>query len=91
MAGARAAGPDFTQVNSGINRVLVGRAMRLLDPQRDERVVDWFCGLGNVKLPLVTRAREVLGIEGSATLVECAQQFSHTAHVGSMALFERAV
>ena len=35
----------------------------------DERVIDWFCGLGNFTLPLATRAREVLGIEGSEALV----------------------
>ncbi|CAN5395574.1 23S rRNA (uracil(1939)-C(5))-methyltransferase RlmD [soil metagenome] len=60
---------DFTQVNPHINRALVGRALRLLDMQPHERVIDWFCGLGNFTLPLATRAREVLGIEGSDTLV----------------------
>jgi 23S rRNA (uracil1939-C5)-methyltransferase len=60
---------DFTQVNPHINRMLVGRALRLLDVQPDERVIDWFCGLGNFTLPLASRAREVLGIEGSDTLV----------------------
>ncbi len=60
---------DFTQVNPHINRVLVDRAVRLLDAQRDERVIDWFCGLGNFTLPLATRAGEVLGIEGSEALV----------------------
>ncbi len=61
---------DFTQVNHHINSVLVGRALRLLAPGRDERVIDWFCGLGNFTLPLATCAREVLGIEGSETLVQ---------------------
>jgi 23S rRNA (uracil1939-C5)-methyltransferase len=61
---------DFTQVNAHINRVLVDRAVRLLDPQPGDRVLDWFCGLGNFTLPLATRAREVLGIEGSQTLVD---------------------
>ena len=61
---------DFTQVNPHINRVLVSRALRLLDVQKHERVIDWFCGLGNFTLPLATQAREVLGIEGSDTLVE---------------------
>jgi 23S rRNA (uracil1939-C5)-methyltransferase len=61
---------DFTQVNHAINSVLVGRAVRLLAPQAHERVIDWFCGLGNFTLPLATRAREVLGIEGSETLVQ---------------------
>jgi len=60
---------DFTQVNPHINRALVGRALRLLDVQSHERVIDWFCGLGNFTLPLATRAREVLGIEGSDALV----------------------
>ncbi len=60
---------DFTQVNPHINRVLVDRAVRLLDVQPTDRVIDWFCGLGNFTLPLATRAAEVLGIEGSETLV----------------------
>lgn len=60
---------DFTQVNPHINRVLVTRALRLLDVQKTDRVIDWFCGLGNFTLPLATLAREVLGIEGSDTLV----------------------
>ncbi len=60
---------DFTQVNPHINRVLVSRALRLLGAQKHERVIDWFCGLGNFTLPIATQASEVLGIEGSETLV----------------------
>jgi 23S rRNA (uracil1939-C5)-methyltransferase len=60
---------DFTQVNPHINRVLVSRALRLLAVEKTERVIDWFCGLGNFTLPLATQAREVLGIEGSEVLV----------------------
>jgi len=61
---------DFTQVNPHINRVLVRRALSLLAPQPGERVVDWFCGLGNFTLPIARSGAEVLGIEGSRTLVE---------------------
>jgi 23S rRNA (uracil1939-C5)-methyltransferase len=60
---------DFTQVNPHINRVLVAKALKLLDVQKDEYVIDWFCGLGNFTLPLATQARAVLGIEGSEALV----------------------
>ncbi len=60
---------DFTQVNPHINRVLVSRSLRLLDAQKTERVIDWFCGLGNFTLPIATQAREVLGVEGSEALV----------------------
>jgi 23S rRNA (uracil1939-C5)-methyltransferase len=65
---------DFTQVNPYINRVLVDRSLRLLAPTRNERVIDWFCGLGNFTLPLATLAREVLGIEGSEVLVQRSRQ-----------------
>ena len=65
---------DFTQVNASINRALVSRALRLLDVQPHERVIDWFCGLGNFTLPLATQARAVLGIEGSEVLVARASQ-----------------
>jgi 23S rRNA (uracil1939-C5)-methyltransferase len=61
---------DFTQVNHYINRVLVGKALRLLEVQPEDRVADLFCGLGNFTLPLATQAREVVGIEGSTTLSE---------------------
>jgi len=61
---------DFTQVNHHINRVLVAKALRLLDVQPEDRVADLFCGLGNFTLPLATQAREVVGIEGSTALTE---------------------
>jgi 23S rRNA (uracil1939-C5)-methyltransferase len=64
---------DFTQVNHRVNAVLVSRALKLLAVQPHEQVIDWFCGLGNFTLPLATQAKQVLGIEGSETLVARAQ------------------
>ncbi len=60
---------DFTQVNAGVNRVLVKRAVDLLDPQPGERVGDLFCGLGNFTLALATRGAQVIGMEGAPALV----------------------
>jgi 23S rRNA (uracil1939-C5)-methyltransferase len=65
---------EFTQVNSALNRVMISRAMRLLDPQPGERIADFFCGLGNFTLPIARSGAHVLGIEGSAALVERAGQ-----------------
>ncbi|MBL8303538.1 MAG: 23S rRNA (uracil(1939)-C(5))-methyltransferase RlmD [Ideonella sp.] len=79
---------DFTQVNHEINRALVSRAVRLLDPQSGERVIDWFCGLGNFTLPIATRAGQVLGIEGSAALVQRAQDNAAANGLAGRARFE---
>ncbi len=65
---------DFTQVNPFINRVLVSRALRLLKAEKTDRVIDWFCGLGNFTLPIASQAGEVLGIEGSDALVQRSHQ-----------------
>ena len=79
---------DFTQVNSGINAVLVGHSLRLLDVKPTERVIDWFCGLGNFTLPLATQAREVLGIEGSQILVQRAAVNAERNRLDGRARFE---
>ena len=65
---------DFTQVNHDVNRILVRRALGLLDIRPDERVADMFCGLGNFTLPLARRGAYVVGIEGSAPLLERAKE-----------------
>jgi 23S rRNA (uracil1939-C5)-methyltransferase len=64
---------DFTQVNLELNQVMVDRALDLLDPQPEERVLDLYCGLGNFTLPLARRAAEVVGVEGDPALVERAR------------------
>jgi 23S rRNA (uracil1939-C5)-methyltransferase len=65
---------DFTQVNHAMNRILLRRALRLLDPQPGEKIADLFCGLGNFSLPIARLGAQVLGIEGNAALVARARE-----------------
>jgi 23S rRNA (uracil1939-C5)-methyltransferase len=65
---------DFVQVNAGMNERMVARALDLLDPAPEDRVLDLFCGLGNFTLPIARRAGSVVGVEGEAGLVERARQ-----------------
>jgi 23S rRNA (uracil1939-C5)-methyltransferase len=86
---------EFTQVNPQINRVLVRRAMRLLDPQPGERIADFFCGLGNFTLPIARMGANVLGMEGSAALVQRAKEsaerngLTHAVEFREADLFEK--
>jgi len=64
---------DFIQVNGAVNAAMVARVLELLAPDERAGVLDLFCGLGNFTLPLARRAARVVGIEGSAALVERAR------------------
>lgn len=79
---------DFTQVNPGINRVLVGRALGLLAACPGDRVIDWFCGLGNFTLPIARRAGQVLGLEGSDALVQRARENAVANRADDRTLFQ---
>ncbi|HEX4780873.1 MAG TPA: 23S rRNA (uracil(1939)-C(5))-methyltransferase, partial [Usitatibacter sp.] len=65
---------EFTQVNAGVNRALVRRAVDLLDPRPGERVGDLFCGLGNFTLAIASRGAAAVGMEGAPALVERARE-----------------
>ena len=81
---------DFTQVNHGVNRMLVRRTMRLLDARAGERIADLFCGLGNFTLPIARSGARVLGLEGSAGLIERARSNAALNGLADQASFEVA-
>lgn len=60
---------DFTQVNAGLNRLMVQHALNLLALEPEDVVLDLFCGLGNFSLPMAKRCAKVIGVEGSDAMV----------------------
>ncbi|MEL6366626.1 MAG: 23S rRNA (uracil(1939)-C(5))-methyltransferase RlmD [Pseudomonadota bacterium] len=64
---------DFVQVNGEMNERMVLDAVRLLDPQPGDRVLDLFCGIGNFTLPIARMASFVHGVEGAEALTERAR------------------
>ncbi len=78
---------DFTQVNLDLNHVMVDRAIELLAPAPEDRVLDLFCGLGNFTLPLARRAGEVVGVEGDPGLVARARENATANGLGNVAFF----
>ena len=64
----------FTQVNYEINKKMVTRVIEALDLNENDNVLDLFCGLGNFTLPMATKARHVVGVEGDQPLVNHAKE-----------------
>ncbi len=64
----------FTQVNQAVNQKMVNLALELLALEKEDRVLDAFCGIGNFSLPIAGKVREVLGLESSQESVEQARQ-----------------
>lgn len=60
---------DFIQINARVNEAMVAAAVDAAGIEAGDRVLDLYCGIGNFSLPIATRAREVLGVEGAGALV----------------------
>ena len=65
---------EFTQVNPKLNQQMVALAIQLLDLHENDRVLDFFCGIGNFSLAIATQCASVLGVEGSEALVKRARE-----------------
>ena len=64
---------DFVQVNHEVNSALVSDVVSGLGIRSEDRIIDLFCGLGNITLPLARRCSSVCGIELSTTSVDRAR------------------
>ncbi len=72
---------DFTQINPAINEKMIEQALDWLALDGSETVLDLFCGLGNFSLPIAQRANQVIGIEGSETMVNRAIHNARRNHI----------
>ncbi len=67
---------------------MVAQALEWLDVQSTDRVLDLFCGMGNFTLPLAKRAKQVVGVEGVATLVENGLYNAHINALNNVEFFQ---
>ena len=79
---------DFVQVNAEMNQKMVAQALDLLALEKQETVLDLFCGLGNFSLPMAKLAKAVVGVEGEQALVDKAQANAALNEIGNTAFFQ---
>lgn len=61
---------DFTQINNNINRQMIQQALKFLELESTDIVLDLFCGIGNFSLPIAQKASHVIGVEGENAMVQ---------------------
>ena len=63
---------QFTQVNSEINKKMIKLAYEFLAPDKNDHILDLFCGMGNFTLPIARSGATVTGLEGNKELIQLA-------------------
>jgi 23S rRNA (uracil1939-C5)-methyltransferase len=80
---------EFTQVNLEINRKMIASVVELMQPDQNDTILDLFCGIGNLTLPIARHAGSVVGVEGAETSVERATYNAAFNHITNTS-FHRA-
>lgn len=79
---------DFLQVNSNVNQKMVAQALNWLALDKDDIVLDLFCGLGNFTLPIATKVKAVVGIEGIQKMVDRAGDNASLNKLGNATFYQ---
>lgn len=78
---------DFTQINSSLNREMIPLALNLLNLNKEDIVLDLFCGLGNFSLAIAKFCKQVIGFEGSDAMVKRAYYNAKLNHITNVDFF----
>jgi len=73
---------SFTQVNLKGNRTLIATLLRLGDFCEEQRVIELYCGAGNLSLPIARRVQTLVGVEQDRDAIADAR--ANAARLGQM-------
>ena len=79
---------DFIQINQQVNVAMVEQALDWLSPQKNDTILDLFCGLGNFSLPLAQQAKQVIGVEGVQSMVDKASANAKCNHIDNCHFYQ---
>ena len=63
----------FLQVNNQMAELLYEEAIRLLNPTKEDTIIDAYCGMGSISLSIADKVKKVIGIEVVESAVEDAK------------------
>ena len=68
----RISGSSFYQINPIQTEILYRTAIEAADLDKDQTVLDAYCGVGTIGLSAASRAKKVIGVERNKSAVRCA-------------------
>ena len=78
----------FVQVNASVNERVVDHVVAAVDPTPGSVVIDLFCGIGNLSLPLAKLGARVIGYENVADAVTWARRNAQHNHLEARTSFQ---
>ncbi|MDR1941758.1 MAG: 23S rRNA (uracil(1939)-C(5))-methyltransferase RlmD [Endomicrobium sp.] len=78
---------SFFQTNSKGAQILYNEILKLLDPSKDDVLVDLYCGTGTIGISLAHKVKEVIGIEQIQQAVENAKENALLNNVSNASFF----
>ncbi len=79
---------NFVQVNADVNQKTIAQAIDWLAPQKNEIILDLFCGMGNFSLPLASYCQRIIGVEGVSSAVEQAEKNAQINNIENADFYE---
>ncbi len=73
----------FSQINREQNRVMVNLVCGYARPEESHRLLDLYCGNGNLSLPISEKVQELLAVEGFAPSIASAVDNARQHHVNN--------
>lgn len=73
----------FTQVNPRGNLALIEAVLELSAVAAGDRVLDLYCGAGNLTLPLARRAASIFGVDVAAASIQAARRSADAQAIGN--------
>lgn len=67
---------SFAQINLQQNKVLINTLTSMFPWNKDQQVLELYCGMGNLSFPLARRVKHLFGIEESVLSIRMAQNNS---------------
>ena len=65
---------SFFQTNTKATKVLYNTIIELLQPQKQDTLLDMYCGMGTIGISLCNHVKSVVGVEQIETSVESAKK-----------------